>query len=315
MSSIIKNGDTYHGISVFGRGVFTYTRGTTYAGQCRDGYACGLGETTYSGGAKEYAEHGPDGKCDGRRFDRYADGSLLPTGTYYRLYERCGKLKDSAHVSADGRCLYNWNACAPDDPRLLALIAQVARPRRGAPRSPSPPSATRPPTRPQAIVRWIGRLVLPPQALATAVATEVHPHSARRRWWLRDTTQRQPHKARPHSGACTGFFLRYWSHGRHPLVSAHALTNNRHLVHTKGPSRQLRFHAIVQHAAVPNAATRGRQYVCVHMPHAAIPPLPAALLAGLCSSTTRPVWQAEEAVANLPLRLAVRAHCGHHICA
>jgi hypothetical protein len=25
------------------------------------------------------------------------------------------------------------------------------------------------------------------------------------------------------------------------------------------------------------------------------------------------VWQAEEAVANLPLRLAVRGHCGHHV--
>jgi hypothetical protein len=31
-------------------------------------------------------------------------------------------------------------------------------------------------------------------------------------------------------------------------------------------------------------------------------------LAGLCSFTTLcPVWQAEDAVANLPLRLAVRA--------
>ena len=27
------------------------------------------------------------------------------------------------------------------------------------------------------------------------------------------------------------------------------------------------------------------------------------------------VWQAEEAVANLPVRLAVRVHCGHHTCA
>ena len=27
------------------------------------------------------------------------------------------------------------------------------------------------------------------------------------------------------------------------------------------------------------------------------------------------VWQAEEAVANLPLRVAVRVHCGHQACA
>jgi hypothetical protein len=49
MSSIIREGGTYHGISVFGRGVFTNdTYGWTYAGQCKDGYACGLGVLTYS---------------------------------------------------------------------------------------------------------------------------------------------------------------------------------------------------------------------------------------------------------------------------
>ena len=42
MSSIIRRGDTYHGISVDGRGVFTDEYGTTYAGQHKDGYACGL---------------------------------------------------------------------------------------------------------------------------------------------------------------------------------------------------------------------------------------------------------------------------------
>ena len=45
--------------------------------------------------------------------------------TEYRLYER-GKQKASAWVFADGRCEYNDVACAPDDPLLLALIAQVA---------------------------------------------------------------------------------------------------------------------------------------------------------------------------------------------
>ena len=78
MSSIIRDGDTYHGISVFGRSVFTDDAygGLTYAGQCKDGYACGLGVLTYSGGTKEYAELGPDGRC----LERYASGH-----TDYRL--------------------------------------------------------------------------------------------------------------------------------------------------------------------------------------------------------------------------------------
>ena len=45
---------------------------------------------------------------------------------------------------------------------------------------------------------------------------------------------------------------------------------NRRLVHTQGPSRQLRCHAIVQHTAVTNAATRGMLHVSVHTLHAAI---------------------------------------------
>jgi hypothetical protein len=122
MSSIIRDGDTYHGISVFGRGVFTddkYGR-RTYAGQCKDGHACGLGVLTWSDGDKEYAEHGPDGKYDGRYLGRSAHGD-----TVYGLYEH-SKGKAYAVVRADGTCSYNWSACAPDDPRLLALIAQVA---------------------------------------------------------------------------------------------------------------------------------------------------------------------------------------------
>jgi hypothetical protein len=122
MSSIISDGDTFHGISVSGRGVFTDDTDCrwTYAGQHRGGYACGLGVLTYPSGTKIYAEHGPDGKFDGRYFGRYADGD-----TWYRLYER-GEPKGHAVVDADGTCEYNDEACAPDDPRLLALIAQVA---------------------------------------------------------------------------------------------------------------------------------------------------------------------------------------------
>jgi hypothetical protein len=171
MSSIIRTGETFHGISVESRGVFTDDKyGMTYAGQCRDGYACGLGVLTWLNGTKSYAEHGPDGKFDGRCLGRDADGS-----TGYWLFER-GTQKDFAHVSANGTCMYNYVACAPDDPRLLALIAQVA-PVEVRPAAPAPAAHHSPATRPQAFVRWIGRLGLPPQALAAAVATEVHPNS------------------------------------------------------------------------------------------------------------------------------------------
>jgi hypothetical protein len=137
MSSIIRYGDTFHGISVESRGVFTNDEnGDTYAGQCRDGYACGLGVATWPGGTKVYAEHGPDGWYDGRYLLRSAHGD-----TDYRLWDR-GKVKDSAVLSADGTCRYNGEAGAPDDPRLLALIAQVA-PVEVRPTAPAthPPSA------------------------------------------------------------------------------------------------------------------------------------------------------------------------------
>jgi hypothetical protein len=146
MSSIIRDGDTYHGISVFlFPGVFTDKYGNTYAGQHMDGYACGLGTLTSSGGSKEYAEYGPDGQYDGRYFYRYAAGH-----TVYELYER-GESKGYARVDADGRCTYNYVGCAPDDPRLLALIAQVApvEVRSAAPdRRPQSPAHSPPSNRP-----------------------------------------------------------------------------------------------------------------------------------------------------------------------
>ncbi len=138
MSSIIRAGETFHGISVFGRGVFTNDKyGWTYAGQCKDGYACGLGVLTYPRGTKQYAEHGPDGQCDGRRLVRFANGA-----TCYRLFER-GKSKEYVHLSADGRCTYYGVGCAPDDPRLLALVALVAPVEvRPAALAPHPPLAS-----------------------------------------------------------------------------------------------------------------------------------------------------------------------------
>jgi hypothetical protein len=162
-----------HGTSVNGCGVFTSVNGCgvftdefmevpdfghtaemkvlkkTYAGQCKDGYACGLGVLTWPDGHKAYAEHGPYGQFDdGRWLERFADGD-----TWYLLYER-GELKDSAVMSADGRN-YNGEFCAPDDPRLLALIALVApvevRPAAPATQLPSlhnSPASNRPMDRP-----------------------------------------------------------------------------------------------------------------------------------------------------------------------
>jgi hypothetical protein len=186
MSSIIRDGDTFHGISVESRGVFKDENGdtVTYAGQCRDGYACGLGVLTWSRGYdKVYAEHGPDGKLNGRYLHRNAFGS-----TWYRLFERGGKSKERARVSADGTCQYNDEDCAPDYPRLLALIALVA-PVEVRPAAPAPhlPSARH--SDPTQSSDGSAGLGLPPQALAAAVATEVHSHAARRRWSPCDTTQ------------------------------------------------------------------------------------------------------------------------------
>jgi hypothetical protein len=91
----------------------------------------------------------PNGKDHGRYLDRLAHGA-----TNYCMQE-CGERKDYAYVSASGRCCeYNGVACAPDDPRFLALVEQVApvevRPAAAARHPPSPTS------RPQAIVRCAG---------------------------------------------------------------------------------------------------------------------------------------------------------------
>ena len=135
-----------------------------------------------------------------------------------------------------------------------------------------------------------------PQALAAAVATEVHPHAARRRWWLRGTAQQQPHcKARPHSDAYTGRFAVVVS--REAPYCTPTTTSSAH----RGP---------VQAASLPcqSSARRRTEHAATHGGAA-----PSGSLAGLCNLDTPFVWQAEEAVANLPLRSAVRVHCGHHV--
>jgi hypothetical protein len=173
MSSIVLDGHIFHGNSVDGRGVFFHDKyGWTYAGQCKDGYACGLGVTTklvgrrlVVGWSKIYAEYGPDGEYDGRHLERCAYG---PGFTYYALFER-GEHKDYADVSFDGACEYNDEACAPDDPRLLALIAQVAPVEvRPAGQAPHPPLARHSPTS--------NRPMDQPARFAPAGAREGHGH-------------------------------------------------------------------------------------------------------------------------------------------
>jgi hypothetical protein len=196
MSSIIRDWHAYHGISVFGRGVFTNDEsGWTYTGQIRDGHACGLGVATRSNGYKVYTEHGPDGWFDGRYLCRTAGGY-----TYYDLFER-GESKESARVYANGRCTYNHMPCAPDDPRLLALIAHVGpvevRPAARAPRPPlvrqSPPSH-RPMDRPARF----GRRSRSPQPLPPRYTPTPHAVTGG------CATQPNSSKARPRSGACAG---------------------------------------------------------------------------------------------------------------
>jgi hypothetical protein len=71
---------------------------------------------------------------------------------------------------------------------------------------------------------------------------------------------------------------------------------------------------LVPHAGGLNGGFGGGVFISVPTPHAAHPPPPPpppSLLAGLRSfDIPFSVGQAEEAVANLPLRLAVRVHCG-----
>jgi hypothetical protein len=102
---------------------------------------------------------------------RYDDGE-----TKYDLFEH-DEPKGSAWVY-NVHCTYNGEACAPDDPRLLALIAQVAPVEvRPATPTPHPESFPHSPPSNRPVRRPMRRLVLSPQALATATATEVHPHT------------------------------------------------------------------------------------------------------------------------------------------
>jgi hypothetical protein len=144
----------------------------------------------------------------------------------------------------------------------------------------------------------------PPQALATAVAAEVRAHAVAGG----HATQPNRIRAAKHGNAVMPICRSGLSVSR--MAPSCALTTAVRCMRM-GPSRQRRCHEIVQHAAVSNAGIRG-QAARLFAPASHRHLFPRSLFARLCSFTIlpRPVWQAEEAVANLPLRLAVRVHCG-----
>jgi len=127
MSSIVRDGQTFHGTNVCGRGVFQLTKlGITYvyAGQIRNNSACGLGVLTRSCG-KAFAEYDPNGKIDGR-FVYVSRDAKGPGGLAgYILFEH-GVPRERAWVHCHRELSYNGEFCAPDDPRVHALIARVA---------------------------------------------------------------------------------------------------------------------------------------------------------------------------------------------
>ncbi len=108
-------------MSVLGRGVFTDMKGRRYTGQCKGGYACGLGVLTGRDGTRSYSEYGANWKFDGRSLARNAVNDV---NTSYFLVR--GEEKHRLVIFADGCCMYNMASCAPDDPGVLALIAHVA---------------------------------------------------------------------------------------------------------------------------------------------------------------------------------------------
>ncbi len=70
----------------------------------------------YPRGTTLYSEDGPDG--------RYVQRDSSGVAGYF-LFTR-GVFVDQGWVFTNGECEYNNKVCAPDDPRLLALIARVA---------------------------------------------------------------------------------------------------------------------------------------------------------------------------------------------
>ena len=126
MSAIVRDGQTFHGTSVCGRGVFQITKlGSTYiyAGQIGSKSACGLGVLTSASG-KAFAEYDPYGKLDGRFVYLSRDANVPGRLAGYILFEH-GAPKERAWFHGTGELSYNGEFCAPDDPRVHDLKARV----------------------------------------------------------------------------------------------------------------------------------------------------------------------------------------------
>ena len=128
MASIPYGRDIFHGFSVAGRGVFLCEEGfncvRVYAGQNPSRFAYALGVLTNAvaygiGYGKIYAELDFDGKYHGRNLREYKSRRI------YAEYDR-GNMKDSVALFTNGKCVYNHEVCARDDPRLLAFLKLVA---------------------------------------------------------------------------------------------------------------------------------------------------------------------------------------------
>ena len=203
MTSIPHDRDTFHGFSVNGRGVFLCEEGVTrhcvrvYAGQNPSHFANALGVLTIPDGyGKIYAELDCDGKYHGWNIRE------SKSRRRYALYDR-GNMKDSVALLTTGKCVYNDEVCARDDPRLVAFIALVA------PVEVLPATAALYPSSPNPRHRAI--VVDLPARFAPAGARDGcrqrgAPHGTRCRWWVYDTTQQQPHcQARARSDAALPF--------------------------------------------------------------------------------------------------------------
>ena len=116
MAEIQWRGSVWRGVVVGVLGVLTTDTGDTYAGGVAGGSFDGRGVVQGSDGDTEYCELAA-GEYHGYREVHSAGG-----GVYYFLHER-GKYVHSAHVSANGRCLYDGEFCGADHAGLVALKA------------------------------------------------------------------------------------------------------------------------------------------------------------------------------------------------
>ncbi len=155
-------GSVWRGVVVGGLGVLTTDKGDTYAGGVAGGTFDGRGVVKWSNGDTSYRElaagefHGYSEVHWAHGEAHYADGDV----DYY-LYER-GKQVRYAHVSADGRCAYDFELCGADHAGLAALKAGAQQ---ATVRTATAPAARHPTAPPWGFVRVV-RVRVPRSAAA-----------------------------------------------------------------------------------------------------------------------------------------------------